>query len=316
MEKIVLVTPLNNNNQQGVDFEVNLDFGDLMGDGEALPMPGQEGAPDDKSQKTKKRRTTSASRINTSTGESNVSSDTEPYALKYSETDARLKESIAQIDMSLGLLQQDISQIRNSRTLKRKYDYLSMMQGTMGQFINTKVSAIRELNNTITKCNELELKRAKDLKAAEATKNDDKAIMDMYNAFIHTPVSSGMSLNPGMTDIPASSLSSLSSINTAVNDDEVGYQNYMNNLSPSQKLMMYENDPDVQQVVMYDESTGARWFEIMNLRTNQVIPGADKHDMMFMEDTVLDLNNGIAKNLNLGETYPIITVGNSVINTY
>ena len=311
MEKIVLVTPVND--QQDVDFSVNLDFGDLTGDGEALPMPGQETTTEDKSQKTKKRRTTAPSRINTSTGESDSSADNEPYALKYSETDARLKESIAQIDMSLGLLQQDISQIRNSRTLKRKYDYLSMMQGTMGQFINTKVSAIRELNNTITKCNELELKRAKDLKAAEATKNDDKAIMDMYNAFIHTPVSTGMALSPGMTDIPASALSS---INTAVNDDEAGYQNYMNNLNPSQKLMMYENDPDVQQVVMYDESTGARWFEIMNLRTNQVIPGADKHDMMFMEDTVLDFNNGIAKNLNLGETYPIITVGNSVINTY
>ena len=309
MEKIILVTPINK--EPVIDeLEVNLDFGALE-EGIPLPIPGQPSEP--VVEKEKKRKSSNNRRINTDTGNNDSSIETEPYADKYIETNAKLKEAITQIDINLNALQKDINQIRSSRTLKRKYDYISMLQGAMGQFIGTKVTAIRELNNTITKCNELELRRAKDLKTAEANQNDDKALMDMYNAFIHTPVSAGMTLGSNMQDI---STNALPIINTAVGDDDIGYQNYMNNLNPSQKLMMYENDPDVQQVVMYDESTGAKWFEIMNVRTNQIIPGVDKHDMMFMEDTVLDLNNGIAKNLNLGETYPIITVGNSVINTY
>lgn len=293
---------------------VNLNFGNLIGNNNenTLPLPDPSTPLPLEEDTSKKKKRTTRRRINTSTGEE-TDSEHEPYKEQFNETNAMLRTAIVQADASLADLQSDIKQIRNSRTLRKKYDYLSMMQGTVGQFINTKVTAIREMNSVIAKCNELELRRARDLKAAESAQNDDKTIMDMYNAFIHTPVSAGMTLGPNMQEI---STGGIPTINTALPDEDMGYQNYLNNLNPAEKLMMYENDPDVQQVVMYDESTGARWFEIMNLRTNEVIQGADKHDNMFLEDVVFDDRNGIAKNLNLNETYPIIRVGNSVVNNY
>ena len=81
--------------------------------------------------------------------------------------------------MGLNELQHDISEIRASKNLRGKYNYLSAMQGTAGQFIGNKISAARELNNTITKCNELELRRYKDLMAVnQKDADDDKAIRE------------------------------------------------------------------------------------------------------------------------------------------
>lgn len=253
------------------------------------------------------------------TSKKNAPSDpeNEPFSKKYEETTGMLRGAIMQVDATLAELQGDVRQIRASKTLKRKYDYLSMMQGTMGQFINTKVTALRELNNTITKCNELEMKRAKDLQAMkDAQANDDKAMMDLYNAFISMPTSTGMNpIGPSLQSISMSGAPGVNGIVTSRGADD-GFGEYMSRMTPSQKLMMYEDDPDVKQVVMYDESSGSKWFEIMNVRTGEVIEGVNKHDMMFMEDTQLDLDNNIARNINIGESYPIIRVGKSVMNSY
>lgn len=244
--------------------------------------------------------------------------ENEPFTKKYEETTGMLRGAIAQVDSTLAELQGDVRQIRASKTLKRKYDYLSMMQGTMGQFINTKVTALRELNNTITKCNEFEMKRAKELQAMKVSQaNDDKAMMDLYNAFISMPTSSGMSpLGPSLQNISMSGAPGVNGIVTNNRGTDDGFGDYISRMSPSQKLMMYEDDPDVKQVVMYDESSGSKWFEIMNVRTGEVIEGVNKHDMMFMEDTQLDLDNNIARNINIGESYPIIRIGKSVMNNY
>ena len=91
-------------------------------------------------------------------------SQTEPYMNKYQETNALLKTAITQIDIGLGEMQQDLSLLRNNKTLRNKYQSMSMIQGNMGSFLGNKISAIKELNSVISKCNDLELKRAKELK--------------------------------------------------------------------------------------------------------------------------------------------------------
>lgn len=294
------------------DNKVSLDFSYFSNNEVTIPNHQIDSdTTDDTKKKTRKRKT--SSKINTD-GTKNDDLDmlqtNEPYSKKYEETTEALKGAIVQLDMGLADMQNDIQQIRSSRTLKRKYDYLSMMQGNMGQFINNKISALREINNSITRCNDFELKRMKELKLSENAKDDDKTIMDMYNAFVSMPVSSGVQLGPAVQDISTIGRG----VNTSGIDD--GFNSYMQNLSPAETLMMYENDPDVQQVVMYDEATGAKWFEIMNMRTGEIIKNADKHGNIIMEDTVLDLNNNIAKNINIGESYPIVRVGKSVVDTY
>lgn len=251
----------------------------------------------------------------------NVLYSTEPYENKYQDTNNILRSAIAQIDISLVDMKQDIDYIRSSKTLKRKYDYLSMMQSAMGNFISNKISAARELNNTITKCNDMEFKRAKEQKLVNE-KDDDKALMDMYTAFVNTPVG-GQSINnmgysnplgPNTLDMTLNNTPGI--VTASIGNDDIGYQNYLNNLTPSQNMMLLSDNPNIQQVVVYNQQTGAKYFEVMNMETGEVVPNAEKRDQMFMEDTTIDIKNKIARNLNLNESYPLIIVGDSVLNEY
>lgn len=234
-----------------------------------------------------------------------------PYNNTYAETNGMLKTSIAQIDVMNNELKSDLNQIRLSKTLKRKFDYISELTGTMSTLINTKVSAIREMNNTTTTCHNLELKKMKELKLSESEQDDNKNIMDMYNAFISAPVSGGYSaLGPSNIDMTLAATSN-NMIRNDIGNGDAGYQNFLNNMSPVQNMMRFEQNPDIKQVVVYDQSTGRRWFDVMNVRTGETVTNVPKKDPMFLEDTTLDLKNGIARNVNLDETYPLIVIGNN-----
>lgn len=238
----------------------------------------------------------------------------EPYANKYKETDNILKSAIMQIDVSMAELNNDISYIRNSKLLKKKYDYLSMMQGAMGNLLGNKIAAARELNNTISKCQDFELKRYKENKAALAGEQDeDKKIMDMYQAFVNTPVSSGTPmLGPSMSDM---TINNSGLITSTLGGNDI-YSQYHNNMTPSQNMMHLDLNPDIKQVVVYNQETGARYFEVMNLATGEVVPNAEKHDSMFLEGVTIDIKNNIARNIDLGETYPLVVVGQPLLNEY
>lgn len=242
-----------------------------------------------------------------------------PYETKYTETTNMLKGAIIQLDSLLGESLKDASDVRSSRTLKRKYDILPLLNNNASSIINNKIAAIREINNTISKCNDLELKRMKDLSLASANENSDKKIMDLYNAFISMP--------GGATD-PMMGVNSLQNVANAMSmgnvitgsiiggEDDAAYQQYVDNMNPAQRLAMYESNPNVRQVVVYNQQTGGRYFEVMDMSTGEVIPGVDKHDNMFLEGVTLDLENKIARNIDLGETYPIVVVGEPVMNMY
>ena len=46
------------------------------------------------------------------------------------------------------------------------------------------------------------------------------------------------------------------------------------------------------------------------------MPNLPTYDPMFMEDTTLDLDQGIARNLNLNETFPLIVINDGVTSNY
>lgn len=239
----------------------------------------------------------------------------EDYSEKYKQTTAMLEGSILQLDGGLAEISQDISYIRSSKTLKRKYDYLSMMQNTASGMIGNKIAAIREMNNSITKAIDFDLKRAKDMNL-NAQVDDDKVIQDMYKAFVTSSNPGAYAqLGPSTYDMTIPN-QNIVGVSLTQQDDNLAYDNYVQNMTPQQHMISLENNPNIQQVVIWDRSTGAKRFEIMNLSTMEILNNVDKHDAMFLEDTTIDPRNNIARNIKLNETYPLIVVGDSQIDEY
>lgn len=255
-------------------------------------------------------------------------SQNEPYMNKYKETNALLKGAIVQLDIGLNDMQQDLNLLRNNKTLRNKYQSMSMIQKNVGDFLGNKIQAIKELNTVITKCNDLELKRAKELKELE-NQDDDKRIMDLYNAMISMPVGgqTGMMGNGFSTPLGPNTFEMTyagnpntvtpNMVTVADSSVDVGYQNYIKNKTPAQNMMMLDSNPNIQQVVVHNRNTGQSYFEIMDMSTMTPVPNTDKYDNSFLEDTHLDFINNIATNVNIGESYPIIQVGGDpILNEY
>ena len=202
--------------------------------------------------------------------------------------------------------------------MKNKYMALTNISDNLGSLLSSKIAAIKEINSSISKSNDLDYKKYKDIKAAQGAMDDDKYIADLYKAFITNPQmqATGPSL-PQMQSMPMINDGSMmgSSIIRANVDNsgqimggDQAYLNYMSNLSPEQNLMLYEQNPNVKQVVVFDHATGNKFFQMMDMSTGQAIPNLPVYDQEFMADTTLDLAKGIAKNLNLNETFPIVQI--------
>ena len=288
--------------------------------------------PDVPKQQTTSRRKTNTTAVNTTglvTAEKDTRySATDPYMDKYSETNNLLKGAIAQLDIGLGEMQNDMMMLRSNKTLRNKYQSMSMIQKNMGDFLGNKIQAIKELNSVISKCNDLELRRAKELKELE-NQDDDKRIMDLYNAMISMPVGgqTGMGgfstpLGPSTFDMtyagnPNSQVSNIVTSIDGQSQSDIGYANYLRNKTPAQNMMSIDSNPNIQQVVVHNRATGQSYFEIMDMSTMTPVPNTDKYDNSFLEDTHLDFINNVATNVNIGESYPIIQVGGDpILNEY
>ena len=204
---------------------------------------------------------------------------------------------------------------------------MSMVQKNVGDFLGNKIQAIKELNSVISKCNDLELKRAKELKELE-NQDDDKRIMDLYNAMISMPVGgqtgmvSGFSspLGPSTFDMTYAGSPNSATPNIITSTDssnDVGYQSYLQNKTPAQNMMLLDANPNIQQVVVHNRATRQSYFEIMDMSTMTPVPNTDKYDNSFLEDTHMDFINNVATNVNMGESYPIIQIGGDpILNEY
>ena len=243
----------------------------------------------------------------------------------YQYTSRLLGETLEQVDMVASEIKEEMDNIRLSRTMKGKYNYLTNLTDNLATLLNTKASVIKEINNTITKSNELDYRREKDRNDAEGNANDDKYIMDMYNAFIKN-TSSGYTPNlgptPTQTAMPGNNIVMAETPSYYVDNQgnnqpiEPGYVNYLNNLTPEQNSMFYENDPNVKTVVLYDAATGERSFQVMNIATGKIVPNVTTLDNRFLDDTTLDLKSRIAKNNNLRESFPIVFKNEAVLDQY
>lgn len=231
----------------------------------------------------------------------------EPYINTYEDTNGMLRNAIDEIDCMNLCVAKDLETIRSSKTMKNKYNYISDLTGISSNLIGTKITAIRELNKSKTDSHNLELKRMKDISATQAAETDDnKYIMDMYNAFVQTPVGNIPSgFMPNQMDFQSGSGNMIPLQGPS--------QPQPQNLTPAQNRMRLDvTNPNIKVVVVYNNATGEKHFDAMDVVTMERIPNYPLPSEMFLKDTVPYVNEGVARNVNLDQTYPLVVVNNNI----
>ena len=273
--------------------------------------------PDESTDKPKKKRTTKKSETGMVTNEPEQSSlpmtmQSTPYAETFKETDNILRSVVAQIDQASYELSQDLNEIRASKTLRNKYTYISNLESSRSSLLSSKIAAVREMNSSIKSGHDLDLKRAKEMKLTQNEADDNKSIQDIYNAFVSMPVQQDM-VNPYYNALGPSSMA-LTQNNANINpylmnqqDPNIGYNNYLNNMSPEQMVMMIEENPHINHVIKYNATTGAAEFAVYDSQTNKFLDGIPTRSAeMYIPNMQFDFDRGIAVSNDLNETYSIV----------
>lgn len=236
------------------------------------------------------------------------------YARSYAETNNLIRGAIMQSDELSNEIKQDIDAVRSSKTIKNKFTYITNLTASASALLNTKISAIKELNSTITQAHNLELNRMKTMKVNEAEANDDAKMMDIYSAFVNTPIGTYTPSTPNIQDLTLG----VNNPNGPVAPIEMVAANGLNaNLTAEQNRMRMENNPNIQTVVRYNQSTGQRMFDVIDSSTMASIPNYPRPDAFLLEDTTIDVHAGIARNRNINTVWPLVVDGsNVVINEY
>ena len=266
-------------------------------------------------EESKKRKRTIRVSDNSSKRESSNKTDvtTENYAESYNETNNIIKSAIAQADELSYEIKQDIDAVRSSKTIKNKYTYLTNLTASASALINTKIAAIRELNSSITNAHRFELDRIKTLKADARDDNNDAKMMDLYSAFLNAPL--------GTYNPPSSP--NVQDINVGINDpsaninqiEMVGGNTTLNSLTPEQARMRMESNPNIKTVVVFDQESGNRYFDVVD-ENGKSIPNYPRPDQFLLEDTTIDVSSGIARNRNINQVWPLIITGSGAISEY
>lgn len=238
-----------------------------------------------------------------------------PYQIAYNETNQQLDESIQQLNMLGAEVMGDLQMIRGSKTLKNKYGFLNDMTGNAVAIINAKIAAIREKNKTINDVNNLEIRRIKELKIQSTEEDDNTHIANLYNAFVNTPIGMGPGiLGPSVQDTMLIG-GGADLARATIGGDQAAWEQ---TLDPAQSRMLLEAKGAIETVVVYDESTGNRWYDVVDKNTRQPVPGVEKPDASYIYELDINVRGGFAKDSNRNVVYPLVVInnGNTSISEY
>lgn len=279
--------------------------------------------PIDTSEVEKKKKTTRATKV---ISESDITGVVNPipgsdvanvdYDQSYRETNDLLRTAIAQTDKLSFDIEQEIDAIKSSKTIKNKYTYITNMTSSASSLLSTKIMAIREMNSSITQAHNLNLNRLKALKLDKDKENDDMKMMDIYSAFVNTPIGtySPSAAAPNIQDLTVginSGDGSVTGINMVPNN---GFDTGAG-LTPEQNRMRLESNPNIQVVVRFNQSSGMRYFDVIDSVTGASIPNYPRPDNFLLEDTTIDVNSRIARNRNVNTVWPLIVEGDNTFIT-
>lgn len=232
------------------------------------------------------------------------------YLQSFGKTNAMLEMAIAQTDELSAEVKEDIDTIRGSKTLKNKYTYITNLTASSASLISTKIAAIKEINSTISQSHKLELERMKSIKDSEKEQNDDSRMMDLYKAFVNTPVGTYTSPNiPSIADMTMNP-SSNGIAPIAMGDLPV------TQLTPEQVRMRMENNPNIMTVVKFNQTTGQRFFDVIDKTTGASIPNYPRPDAFLLDNTSIDVHTQSARNKDLDTVWPLVFIGDGDIAEY
>lgn len=262
----------------------------------------------------------------------------EAYAKNYAPTVKMLFGAIGQADSIYASLEEELQTFKHNKSYggRSRLIHMGEFMNTQANMINTKIAAIRELNSVRHKINDLVLKKAQ-LDKNTMDENSDKAIQDAYYALVNasayglpqmqmplspSTINTGVALNG--TPIHSSTINT-PSINNIESRTEIitgngtaqpdtTFDSYQSNLTPDQKRMIVGNDPNIKEVVVYDQSSGNKWFDVVNVQTGQSIPGVSKSAPFLMDNMRVDVQNGIAVNSNVNRSWPLVIVGSKALD--
>lgn len=83
------------------------------------------------------------------------------YADTYEDTNLLLRGTIGQIDQLSIDLKADLDEVRGSRAIRGKHKTITEINTAMSALLSTRLSAIKELNSSINKINDMNYKKAK-----------------------------------------------------------------------------------------------------------------------------------------------------------
>ena len=240
-----------------------------------------------------------------------------PYQVAYNETNQQLDYAINQLNALGADMMADLNMVRSFKTIKNKYNIVNDLTENAVGIINAKIAAIKEKNKTINDVNNLEIRRIKELKLTASNEDDNTRIANMYHAFVNYPMSQGPSaLGPNVQDVMFNNgpVADMTRYSMGM-DDTTAWQNSLN---PAEQRMVLEAQGKIETVVVYDESSGNRYYSVVDKNTRQPVPNVETPDDSTIYNLDINVNGMYAKDINRNVTYPLVVINgsNSTINKY
>ena len=250
------------------------------------------------------------------------------YEKAYKTNSNLLYGVVAQADNIYQNIETELVDLRNhpAKGGKNRHQTMSEYMNTQVGLLNTKITAIREIDGIRHKINEFVLKKMQ-LDKDSVDENSDKVVMDAYYALVNasnyglpqfnSPLSA-TSINTGINldgqRLQTNNIIPSSEIIPANVDNSVdqSFEQYKANLTPVQRKMILDNDPNIKTVVVYDQSSGRKYFDVINVQTGQSVPGVTRPGDFLLDNMRIDARNGIAVNSNINQSFPLVIVGNKV----
>ena len=234
-------------------------------------------------------------------GPNTIMTTENPIIDRYGETNAMLHHTIAQTDQLAHELKADLDNIRTmkstSLSAKTKYEAIGTIGSTIGNLLRTKISAVQELNKTLSDTNKMEISRFKEIGDRNAEKSNEERIMELYNAYINMPV--GQVQGPTFIPMEQAVVGQAPVI-------AIGQAPQNMPVTPEMNRILLENNPNIETILVHDPTTGTNHFDVIDKSTGQSVPNYPRPGQMVLEGIDVKPNQGIAINRSLNQEFPLV----------